>query len=71
MFIRFMLLVVTVYCEFQHSFKIMSEKMLSLTEILTLDVNNEISGVTETEPKLWQYSFYPELFLVDANFCEV
>ena len=45
--------------------------MLSLTEILTLDVNNEISGVTETEPKLWQYSFYPELFLVDAKFCEV
>jgi len=45
--------------------------MLSLTEILTLDVNNEINGVTETEPKLWQYSFYPELFLVDANFCEV
>ena len=45
--------------------------MFSLTEILTLDVNNEINGVTETEPKLWQYSFYPELFLVDANFCEV
>ena len=45
--------------------------MLSMTEILTLDVNNEISGVTEAEPKLWQYSFYPELFLVDANFCEV
>ena len=48
-----------------------SKNKLSFTEIVTLNENNEMSGVTEMEPELWQYSFYPELFLVDANFCEV
>ena len=48
-----------------------SNSKLSPSEVLTLDESDGISGVTEIGPELWQMQFYPELFLVDANFCEV
>ena len=45
--------------------------IFSPREILTLDGSGEISGINGAGPELWQMQFYPELFLVEANFCEV
>ena len=41
----------------------------SKTEIWSLDENDDIIGMEIAEPKLNRYEDYPELFIVDSDFC--
>ena len=39
------------------------------TEILSLTDDDEIDNINIADPTLDGYSFYPEIFLVDSDFC--
>ena len=42
---------------------------LSKTEVWTLDENDDTINMKIAEPTLNNYSLYPELFIVDSDFC--
>ena len=42
---------------------------MSKTEIWSLDDNDDYINIQIAEPNLNNYRFYPELFLVDSDFC--
>ena len=43
--------------------------LLSETEIWSLDENDDTVNMKIAEPNLNNYVFYPELFIVDSDFC--
>ena len=43
--------------------------LYSKTEIWSLDVNDDTVNMKIAEPNLKDYMYYPELFIVDSNFC--
>ena len=42
---------------------------LSPTEIWSMDETDDTINVKIAEPSLYYYDLYPELFLVDSDFC--
>ena len=42
---------------------------LSKTEVWTLDENDDTINMKIAEPTLDNYAYYPELFIVDSDFC--
>ena len=47
----------------------LSIHLLSKTEIWTLDENDDTINMKIAEPSLYYYADYPELFIVDSDFC--
>ena len=43
--------------------------LLSKTEVWTLDENDDTINMKVAEPNLNRYYYYPELFIVDSDFC--
>ena len=43
--------------------------LFSKTEIWLLDENNDITNGKIAEPSLASYNYFPELFIVDSDFC--
>ena len=43
--------------------------LFSKTEIWSLDENDDTVNMKIAEPNLDEYSYYPELFIVDSDFC--
>ena len=43
--------------------------LFSKTEIWSLDKNDNPVNVKIAEPDLYRYELYPELFIVDSDFC--
>ena len=43
--------------------------LFSKTEIWSLDENDESVNMKNAEPSLTYYGVYPELFIVDSDFC--
>ena len=46
-----------------------SIKLFSKTEIWSLDENDNTINLKIAEPNLTNYGYYPELFIVDPDFC--
>ena len=44
-------------------------QFLSKTEIWSLDDNDDTVNMKLGEPSLYNYRYYPELFIVDSDFC--
>ena len=42
---------------------------MSKTEIWSLDGNDDHVNIQIAEPNLNNYRYYPEMFLVDSDFC--
>ena len=43
--------------------------LFSKTEIWSLDKNDDTINMKVVEPNLYHYAYYPELFIVDSDFC--
>ena len=43
----------------------------SLTEILDLDDNGDIKKIVYSDSSLFNYQYFPELFIVDPEFCSL
>ena len=46
-----------------------SISLFSKTEIWSLDENDNTINMKIADPNLKNYPFYPELFIVDSDFC--
>ena len=46
-----------------------SISLFSKTEIWSLDENDDTVNMKIAEPNLNNYDYYPELFMVDSDFC--
>ena len=68
MMIEFMLLVETEHGMFLTSKKL-SISIFRKTEICSFNHNDDTVNMKIAEPSLNNYRYYPELFIVDSDFC--
>ena len=57
------------HCKTFHIKPALKIDLLSKTEIWTLDENDDTINMKIAEPTLDNYAYYPELFIVDSDFC--
>ena len=66
-----MLLAGVVICKFEiaHLVRVILYFIISPTEIWSLTDEDEIANINIAEPFLKNYSYFPEIFLVNSDFC--
>ena len=69
MMIEFMSSVDPEHCKTFHVKSAQLNYLLSETEIWSLNENDDTVNVKIAEPNLRDYQYYPELFIVDSDFC--
>ena len=69
MVIEYMSSVEKEHCKTFHVKSALLIYILSKTEIWLLDENDDTVNVKIAEPNLQGYKYYPELFIVDSDFC--
>ena len=69
MMIEFMSSVDTEHCKTFHVKSALLIYLLSETEIWSLNENNDTINMNVADPILSDYEYYPELFIVDSDFC--
>ena len=67
--IEFMSSVEQEHCKAFHIQPALIIYLLSKTEIWSLDENDDTVNMEIAEPNLKNYQFYPELIIVDSDFC--
>ena len=67
--IEFMSSVEMEHCKTFHIKSALIIDLFSKTEIWSLDENDDTVNTKIAEPKLDEYSYYPELLIVDSDFC--
>ena len=68
MAIESMSLAEVIHCKFVHFFR-PKKLIFRPTEIWSKTDDNDDINIKVTEPSLHYYRYYPELFIVDSNFC--